>query len=182
MTRTLARISLATSAIAPSCAQALVSTMRNRSRSARSAFFTPVWSDSMRRSGSIQASVGGVAWALTMRTSLPIASRIPSIPSSLPSASQSGRTWLVSTTFWQFRNTSTRAAQSRRVEAMEAPRKEKEGTGKSAGQLFEEDGKPAPIAAARATSVASWALRSSRDSKRRVSRSRARKSTSRRWP
>ena len=59
---------------------------------------------------------------------------------------------------------------------------EKEGTGKSAGQPLEAEGKPAVTAPARATSVASWALRSLSDSKRRVSRSRARKSTSRRWP
>ena len=44
----------------------------------------------------MNARFGGVAWALTISTSLPSASSTPAMPSSLPSASQSGRMWLVS--------------------------------------------------------------------------------------
>ena len=109
--------------MAPSWAQALVSSTITRSRSRRSDFFTATGclalfsSDSIRPAGSIHARSGGVACALTTRTSLPRNSKMPSMPSSLPSESQSGRTWLVRTTRLDCRKTSSNVAQSNRIEA-----------------------------------------------------------------
>ena len=58
---------------------------------------TPAPNVSIFRSGSMNASRVGVAWALMIRTSLPSDSSARAIPNSLPRASQSGRRWLVST-------------------------------------------------------------------------------------
>ena len=115
ITRARSRIDFKTSPIAPSCAQALVSSTISRSRSARSAGFTCSASDSILLWGSSHLRPGGVACALTIRTCLPSASRIPAMPSSLPRASQSGRMWLVSTTRWDCRRISRRLAQSSRM-------------------------------------------------------------------